>query len=222
MNICLIPARGGSKRIPHKNIKEFFGEPIIAYAISTAREVFDVVVVSTDDATIASIALNYRADIFMRSKETSTDEAMLADVILEYINKVDFKSISLCCLLPCTPLLKAENLQEALQLYETGFPDSVVPVVQYPLPYQRALMIDSMKIKMINEGMYNVRSQDLPPIYYDPGQFWILNKYSFLDYKKLYMPNSIPYLMSEMNTQDVDTIEDWEMLELKYRRLNNG
>jgi len=223
MNICLIPARGGSKRIPYKNIKEFKGQPIINYAIQTAikSELFDEIVVSTDDELIKKELDIFKSKviIFDRSKETATDDAMLADVILEFMDKgYVYKQDILCCLLPCTPLLDQKHLQDAYRLYNNSV-DSVVPVVQYSQPYQRALRCSgNNKVRMLNEDYYNIKSQDLLPVYYDPGAFWILNPTSFKEYKKLYMPMSVPFEMSELETQDIDTPEDWKMLELKYMR----
>lgn len=219
MNICLIPARGGSKRIPYKNIKKFFGLPIIHYPIITAinSKVFDKVIVSTDDEKIINETKHFDIEIFNRSKETSTDEAMLADVICEYLDKSKEFIDTICCLLPCTPLINRDDLKDAYGLYNNTI-DSIVPVVEYSQPYQRALFINTdKKVEMINKDFYNVRSQDLLSVYYDPGQFWILNTGSFKKYRKLYMPKSIPFLMSEENVQDVDTIQDWKILERKFR-----
>lgn len=219
MNTCLIPARGGSKRIILKNIALFQGVPIIQYPILNASLLFDKVVVSTDNKQIKQVVSQYGVEIFNRSTETATDEAMLADVILEYLKKEQPEI--LCCLLPCTPLLRYSRLKAALDIYKS-VPniDSLVPIVAYSQPYQRALVCEYGKVKMVDENFYNVRSQDLDSIYYDPGQFWIINPKSFKKYKKLYMPNSVPFLMSEFETQDIDTVEDWVMLDMKYRRQN--
>jgi pseudaminic acid cytidylyltransferase len=213
---CIIPARGGSKRIPYKNIREFCGVPIIAYPIRSALQsgLFDNVIVSTDDPKIAKVAQHWGSKLHWRSEKNSDDHAMLADVLEEVISESPCDIV--CCLLPCTPLVRYETLRKAWSLLKTH--NAVVPVVQYSQPYRRALYIDDDNVAMIDPSMYNVRSQDLAPVYYDPGCFWFLKVPAFMEHKMLYPPDSMPFVMDEAQTQDIDTEEDWEMLRLKFKR----
>jgi pseudaminic acid cytidylyltransferase len=212
---CIIPARGGSKRIPYKNIREFCGVPIIAYPIRSALQsgLFDNVIVSTDDPKIAKVAQNWGAKPHWRSEKNSDDHAMLADVLLEVLDHRPCDKV--CLLLPCTPLVNHNDLIAAYDLMDEH--NAVVPVVRYAQPYQRALYVDDGNVAMIDPSMYNVRSQDLPPVYYDPGAFWFLDVPAFREYKVLYPPDSVPYELDEMRAQDIDTEEDLTMLELKWK-----
>jgi|TARA_B110000090_G_C13276869_1_gene406470 pseudaminic acid cytidylyltransferase len=226
-NICIIPARGGSKRIPRKNIKEFLGKPIIAYSIKAAidSKLFDEVIVSTDDLEIANIAKKYGAKVpFMRSAKNSNDFATTFDVIEEVINNYKNKSIefdNLCCLYPCAPFVNPDILQRAYnQLIEKVF-DSIFPVIAYGFPIQRALRINQGKASMIFEENLNVRSQDLEESFHDAGQFYWSNSNKLLLSKKLLTNNTGGIVISELVSQDIDTETDWKLAELKYS-LSNG
>lgn len=226
--ICIITARGGSKRIPRKNIKNFCGKPIIAYSIEAAMtsQIFNTVMVSTDDEEIAQIAKQYGAAVpFLRSQENSDGYASTADVIIEVINEYQNLGIifdNICCLYPTAPFVTSSNLREGHEmLYKNNF-DSVFSVCTFSSPILRALKISSSKkIDMIWEENINKRSQDLQPTYYDAGQFYWLNTNSFLKDKKLFTNNSGGFIRPEMEVQDIDNYSDWKLAEIKFKILNN-
>jgi len=226
--LAIIPARGGSKRIPNKNIKDFLGKPIIAYSIKTAlsSNLFDEVMVSTDDDEIAKIALDFGASVpFLRSKDNANDYAVLADVIEEVIIKysqIDKAFDSICCILPTAPFINTQIIVESYdRLLEYDF-DSVFPVLEFSFPIQRALKIQNKKVAMVNEEHLNTRSQDLDPRYHDAGQFYWLKTNRFSINKKLFSQNSGAIVISELEAQDIDTETDWKLAEIKYKLLHNG
>lgn len=220
--LCIIPARGGSKRIPRKNIKDFFGKPIIAYTIETAiqSQLFDEVMVSTDDDEIAEIAIHYGAKVpFKRSVESSNDTAILADVVSETLEQYQEQGKEfdfVCCLLPTAVLVKVDYLNSALDKLMKGGITAVVSIIKYGSPIQRALKINQGFVEM-DSRYINVRSQDLQPHYFDAGQFYWLKTKEFLKEKKIFLKEAGYIELPEYNAQDVDTPEDWKMLEIKYR-----
>lgn len=223
--VAIIPARGGSKRIPRKNIKDFCGKPMISYAIQAAKEsgVFDTIMVSTDDEEIVSISLEFGAKVpFIRSKETSSDFATTYDVLEEVLNeflKIGNKYDEICCLYPCVPLLKGNVLHEAYnQWHESGL-DSMISTCVFPAPIEWAMNITNSMLKPVNREMLNVRSQDLTPKYFDAGMFYFCKTESLLLEKSLVTNKTGAYIMNEMNCQDIDTINDWKTAEIKYRVL---
>jgi len=224
-NIAIIPARGGSKRIPRKNIKDFFGKPIIAYSIEAALNsgVFDEVMVSTDDIEIAEIAKKYGAKIpFFRSSELSNDMAMTAPVLVEVLN--EYKKLGNefeygCCIYPCAPFINPEKLKEGLESMKEKKVDNAVPVVQFSYPIQRALKIENNQLSMILPENMNMRSQDLMPTYHDIGQYYCFKIESFLAEPTLFSKNTVPIITPESQVQDIDTEEDWEIAEIKYKML---
>ena len=222
-NLCIIPARGGSKRIPRKNIKEFLGEPIISYSIQLAlgSELFDEVMVSTDDEEIAKIAKKFGAKVpFMRSTENSNDFATTFDVIEEVIQvyKSQGKEFeNLCCLYSCAPLISNELLLKSYDLLIRGKFDSVFPIIAYSFPIQRALRIDQRRVSMMLEENLNVRSQDLEDSFHDAGQFYWCNIKQLLVSRKILTQNTGGVKISELEAQDIDTEIDWKMAELKYQ-----
>ncbi len=223
--IAIIPARGGSKRIPRKNIKEFCSKPIIAYSIEAALQsgVFTEVMVSTDDQEIAEIAQRYGAKVpFMRSPEMSSDMAMTAPVLIEVMNK--YKELGkvfeqLCCIYPTAPFISAQRLNQAMTLLISEKVDGVLPIVQYSYPPQRCLVMRENRAKMLYPENYNVRSQDLEPIYHDCGQFYCLRTDSLFAEQKLFCQNTLPIVIPESEAQDIDNEEDWKMAEIKFRML---
>jgi pseudaminic acid cytidylyltransferase len=222
-NICIIPARGGSKRIPRKNIKEFLGIPIIAYSIQAALDsgLFDEVMVSTDDLEIADIAKKYGAKVpFMRSAKNSDDFATTFDVIKEVINYYKEQSIefdNLCCLYSCAPFVNPKVLLRAYnQLTKKKF-DTVFSIIPFSFPIQRALRVNQGKVSMILEANLNIRSQDLEKSFHDSGQFYWCNTKQLLISKKLITSNSGGIEISELDAQDIDTDMDWDLAELKYQ-----
>jgi N-acylneuraminate cytidylyltransferase len=226
--IAIIPARGGSKRIPRKNIKDFLGKPIIAYSIDAALNsgVFGEVMVSTDDQWIADIAMKYGASIpFFRSPEMSTDMAMTAPVLTEVLNEYKKRGRSFdhcCCIYPCAPFVTPKKLSEGMELLMSSGADSVLPVVKFSYPPLRGLVIRNGKMQMLFPENYNVRSQDLEPMYHDAGQFYCIKTDSLIKECKLYCENTLPLELSDLEVQDIDTIDDWKIAELKYKILNYG
>jgi pseudaminic acid cytidylyltransferase len=222
-SIAIIPARGGSKRIPQKNIRNFLGKPIIAYSIDCALKsgLFSEVMVSTDDEGIASIAKTYGAKIpFYRSQENSNDFATLSDVISEVVGC--YKEIGKqfdygCCILPTAPFITIEKLKEALlMLMNQGF-DSVRPIVKFSYPLQRAFrLLSDNSVQMFYPEYAQSRSQDLEPAYHDAGQF-----YWFKTDKMLKGTNKGGMVVNEIEVQDIDTIDDWEIAEIKMKILNS-
>ncbi len=224
-SIAIITARGGSKRIPRKNIKEFLGKPIIAYSIEAAiaSEVFDEVMVSTDDTEIAEIAKKYGAKVpFLRSKETSNDFATTADVITEVLNqyKSEGKSFdSFVCIYPTAPFITSNKLMEAFALFEKNGADALIPVVKYSFPPQRGFVCKGDFIQYQYPEYALTRSQDLEPVYHDCGQFYVCNTKRFLETKAIVMEKTVPYVIPETEVQDIDTLTDWKLAEEKYRML---
>lgn len=224
-SIAIITARGGSKRIPRKNIKDFLGAPIIKYPIEAALKAkcFDEVMVSTDDEEISDIAISYGAKVpFFRSKETSDDHAdtvsVLKEVIIEYRKRgIDFTY--LCGIYPTAPFITAQKLIEAMKkLKETGA-DSVLPVTRFSYPIQRALKKENNKIFMIWPENYFARSQDLTPAFHDTGQFYCMRTEKMLEGSKYLLNFTIPFELSNLEVQDIDNEDDWEIAELKYQWL---
>ncbi|MEN8912614.1 MAG: pseudaminic acid cytidylyltransferase [Polaribacter sp.] len=226
-NICIIPARGGSKRIPRKNIKPFLGKPIIAYSIQAAldSELFDEVMVSTDDAEIAEIAKQYGAKVpFMRSSKNSDDFATTFDVIEEviqnYKRELNKEFENLCCLYSCAPFVTSKTLSQAyIKLIENNF-DTVFPIIAFSFPIQRALGENEGKVRMIQEENLTVRSQDLEERFHDAGQFYWGKTNKLLLNKKLLTSNTGGIKISELEAQDIDTETDWKLAEIKYQLIN--
>lgn len=224
--IAIITARGGSKRIPHKNIKPFLGKPILCYSIEAAVKsaIFDTVMVSTDDEEIAEIAKKAGAEVpFMRSEATSNDYATTADVITEVLDmyeKRGQKFEEACVIYPTAPFLTAQALQEAMKILRKEQADSVLPVVRFSFPPQRCVVLkDGYLVPKWPECM-PMRSQDLEPYYHDCGQFYCVRVESFMKQKKLVMEHTAPYIQDEINVQDIDTLQDWKIAEMKYRILH--
>ena len=225
-NVAIITARGGSKRIPRKNIREFCGKPIIAYSIRAALEshAFEEVMVSTDSEEIAGIAKQYGADVpFFRSEETSNDFATTADVIAEVLGmyKDSGKTFDcFACLYPTAPFLTGDILSDAMRLMEGA--DAVIPVVRYSFPPQRAFVIKNGNVAYQYPQFERTRSQDLEPIYHDCGQFYICRCDPFLQHHSLILPETKPFIMPEEQVQDIDTMSDWEIAEAKYKVLQKA
>ncbi len=226
-NIAIIPARGGSKRIPRKNLKSFLDKPIIAYSIEAALKsgLFTEVMVSTDDAEIAEVARKYGAQVpFLRSPETSDDFATTAAVLLEVLEnyKVQGKDITYaCCIYPTAPLLQSETLAQGYELIQHQNFDTVFPVLKYSYPIWRSLKIEESKALLNWPENLTKRSQDLPDAYHDAGQFYWFNTHAFLTKQALFTDNSGVITLDELEAQDIDTLTDWKLAELKYKLLHN-
>lgn len=222
-SICIIPARGGSKRILRKNVKLFLGKPIIAYSIEAAisSELFDEVMVSTDDPEIAKIAIEYGAKVpFYRSEKSSSDYATTFDVIEEVLNKYKEEGRFFdyaCCVYACAPLIQVKTLIKAFQLLVKEKFDAVFPVVPFSFPIQRALKISEGKVSFVNNEHALTRSQDLESRYHDVGQFYFMNCETILTKGVLISENSGVVLISELLAQDIDNQVDWSLAEIKYK-----
>ncbi|MCF8372129.1 MAG: pseudaminic acid cytidylyltransferase [Bacteroidales bacterium] len=227
-NIAIIPARGGSKRIPGKNIKDFLGKPVIVYSIEIAIEsgLFDEIMVSTDDHQIAKVAREAGANVpVMRSGKNADDHATLADVVLEvveYYKKEGKVFDKICCILPTAPLIKIVRLMQGHEMLNEEDYTSVVPVVPFSFPILRSFKINEKNILEANWPEYfTKRSQDLPPSYHDSGSFYWVEYNSFVNEKSLLTQKSTALILDEIEVQDIDSETDWKLTELKYK-LNHG
>lgn len=222
--ICIITARGGSKRIPKKNIKEFCGKPIIAYSIEAAlkSKLFDEIMVSTDSDEIAKVAIKYGANVpFMRSDTTSNDYAGTGDVLNEVISEYKKSGREfdyMACIYPTAPFVTAEKLQDAYKLMVENQADAVSPYVSFSFPPQRGYFIREGKLVPFDIESLPKRSQDLEKIYHDCGQFYFYDCAVFSGRKKgngKHIPIEIP----ESEVQDIDNMEDWKLAEMKYKMM---
>lgn len=224
-SIAIIPARGGSKRIPRKNVREFFGKPIIAFSIEAAIQsgVFDEVIVSTDDENIKLIAQKYGASVpFLRSKENSNDFATTADVLIEVLDCLNSKDNNydiLSCIYPTAPFITADKIRDAYCEFIASNSSSMISVVPYSYPPSRGLIIENERVHFLYRNSEQRRTQDLQNIYHDAGQFYFARINDFYLEKSLYTENTIPYILSELEAQDIDSEEDWILAELKYVML---
>lgn len=224
--IAVITARGGSKRIPRKNIRDFCGKPILAYSIEAALASgsFDTVMVSTEDKEIAEIAEGYGAEVpFFRSGRNADDFAATRDVLREVLEEYESRGERfdvMCCIYPTAPFVTAQRLREAAELLEKNGADSVLPVVRFSFPPQRCVIVKDGAVQFKWPEYAQARSQDLEPYYHDAGQFYCLKVESFREQNVMVMKRTIPLILSEMEIQDIDTEEDWRLAELKYRLLH--
>ena len=225
--LAIITARGGSKRIPRKNIKPFNGFPIIKYSIDAAigSNEFDEIMVSTDDIEIAEIAKKYGACVpFLRSAKNSDDYSGTADVLEEVILEYKKKNKNfdyVCCLYPTAPFVTSEIIKNAMSQLVDKDADCVLPVVSYSYPVQRSLKIENGLAFMNWPENYFARSQDLSPFFHDCGQFYCMNIKSLLEQKKLFAKKTIPIVISELEMQDIDNETDWKLAELKYKLIHS-
>ena len=222
-SVAIITARGGSKRIPGKNIKNFCGKPIIAYSISAAIEsgAFDTVMVSTDDEKIAEIAKAAGAEIpFFRSDETAGDYATTDQVIAEVLNtyKENGKNFDkFCCIYPTAPFITAGRLKEAMDKLDEH--ESVTPVCQFSYPPQRGFVVENGRLVRKYPEFATVRSQDLDKLYHDSGQFYACRTDAFFRDGTTDVEDMVPIVLDEDEVQDIDTPKDWEIAEAKFKRL---
>ncbi len=224
--LAIITARGGSKRIPRKNIKEFCGKPIIAYSIEAAlgSGIFDEVMVSTDDEEIAEVALAYGAKVpFYRSEATSNDYATTNDVLVEVITEYEKrgqKFDAFCCLYPTAPFISADRLKNAMELLEESGADKVFPVVAFSFPPQRAVVIQEGQLVFKYPEYTYARSQDLEKQYHDVGQFYCFKTSALFENASFWSGKILPLEISELEVQDIDNQTDWEIAEMKWEILN--
>lgn len=226
-NLAIIPARGGSKRIPRKNIKDFLGKPIIAYSIEAVLQsgLFDEVMVSTDDHEIAEIAKKHGAKVpFYRSVENANDYATTLAVIEEVVSKYkkDFNQEFdlVCCVYPTAPLIKVKHLSNGLELLKSNNFASVFPVVAFGYPVWRGVeLVDGCKAEMVWPEYQNERSQDLRKVYHDAGQWYWLNMKQLK--KSIFSKNTGVVVLAQEEVQDIDTEDDWLIAQMKYEYLQS-
>lgn len=222
-NLAIIPARGGSKRIPRKNIRPFVGRPILAYSIEAALQsgLFSEVMVSTDDEEIAETALRYGATVpFLRSPENANDYAPTLAVIQEVLEQYEPRRFDLgCCIYATAPLIQPAQLRDGLQLLQQNDYDVVFPVVAFSYPVWRALNRNPDGKTQMQWPEYQMsRSQDLSPLYHDAGQWYWFNPQRIST--GLFTPNTGTIVLSEDQVQDIDTPTDWRLAEMKYHLLS--
>lgn len=226
-NLAIITARGGSKRIPKKNIKDFCGKPIIEYSIKAAikAEIFDEVMVSTDNEEIADIARKAGAQVpFLRSRKTSDDYATTADVLLEVLeeyNKIGKTFKYIVCIYPTAPFITPERICNGINLLKEKKAGMIMPIVKFSFPPQRGMIFDGEIIRPKWPENRNLRSQDLEAIYHDCGQFYCYDAKKFISSRGQFLEGIIPMIIPEAEVQDIDTEEDWKIAEMKYKLINN-
>lgn len=226
MNVAVIPARGGSKRIPRKNIKEFCGKPMIAYSIEAALQsgCFDKIIVSTDDSEIAQVAKSYGAEVpFIRPKELSNDYTGTIPVIrhaIDWLVKQGSDPNLVCCLYATAPFVTAEYLQQGLQQLEETNAAYAFTVTSYAFPIQRAIKLNpELGVEMFDANNFNARSQDLEEAWHDAGQFYWGRVGAWLSEKIIFGADSTPVVLPRHRVQDIDTPEDWERAEWLFKAL---
>tara|TARA_R110002167_G_scaffold65637_3_gene185742 strand:- start:1356 stop:2057 length:702 start_codon:yes stop_codon:yes gene_type:complete len=224
VNIAIIPARGGSKRIPGKNIKMFAGKPLIAYSIEAAKEsgLFDKIIISTDSEEVAEVAKSYGADVpFIRPQDLSNDFVGTRPVTnhgIKYCIEHFYKPEFCCCIYATAPFLQAKYLQQGLDLLKQDSEKSFAfSVTSFPFPVQRALKIDQAGISAMFPEDIGKRSQDLQEAYHDAGQFYWGRSDDYLSNKKIFSQHSLAVVLPRHLVQDIDTPEDWLQAELMYQ-----
>ncbi len=228
MRVAVIPARGGSKRIPRKNIKAFCGKPMIAWSIEAAlaSECFDAVVVSTDDAEIAEVAKSYGASVpFVRPPELADDHTGTIPVIahaVQWFIDSGQRPDHVCCIYATAPFLTAEAIKAGLQILESRESDYVFSVTSYAFPIQRAVRLSQdEKIEMFQPEHFSTRSQDLEEAYHDAGQFYWGMTDAWLEKRMIFGKNSSIVLLPRHRVQDIDNFEDWARAEWMFKAMQN-
>ena len=229
MKLAVIPARGGSKRIPRKNIKDFFGRPMIAWSIAAARDsgCFDRIVVSTDDAEIAAVARAHGAETpFVRPLELADDHTptipVIAHAIQWYLDRGEAIDAA-CCIYATAPFVRAEDIKRGLEILENEETDYAFSVTSYPFPIQRAIRITTdQRVEMFQPEHFKTRSQDLEEAWHDAGQFYWGKTHAWLQEKPLFSHDAAPIPIPRYQVQDIDTAEDWLQAELIFAALKNS
>ena len=223
MRVAIIPARGGSKRIHRKNIKDFCGKPMIAWPIEAAKVsgLFDHIIVSTDDAEIAGVAKAWGAEVpFVRPPKLSDDQASTDSVVLHAAQECQRIYGSLkqgCCIYPTSPFLQAGDLKKGLDMLVAHQAPSVFPVVRYDFPIEQAFVLDGARPRAKWPEKLDERSQDLPDHYHDAGMFYWFDAEKFFVDSRLFCLDSTTFVISRDRCQDINTPEDWEYAEIKFR-----
>lgn len=227
MKLAIIPARGGSKRIPRKNIKPFCGKPMIVWSIEAAQAsgCFDRIIVTTDDDEIADVARTYGAEVpFMRPPELSDDYTGTIPVVAHAVNCMSEQVGPVqyaCCLYATAPFVRAQDLRKGLELLQHSNAQYAFTVTNFVAPIQRAFRITKdQRIEMFNPEYFETRSQDLEEAYHDAGQFYWGNASAWLSKSPLYSEFALPIMLPRYRVQDIDTIDDWTRAELMFEILN--
>ncbi len=222
-NICIIPARYGSKRIPKKNIKCFLGKPVISYSIEAALEsnLFSEVMVSTDSNEIAGISKEFGASIpFLRSTENAGDQATTASVLIEVLG--NYKKMgkvfdNVLCLYPAAPLVSTKEIVASFEALNESALDAIFPVIKYSTPILRSYSLKDGLLSMNNPEYRNTRTQDLERAYFDAGQFYWFKAIKFLENKDIITDRCGGIEVLETDFQDIDNLVDWDIAEMKYK-----
>ena len=229
MIVCIIPARGGSKRIPRKNIKVFLGKPMIAYSIEAALKsgCFDRVIVSTDDQKIAEVSKKYGAEVpFIRPNELANDHAGTLPVIkhaIEWFEEHVSKLSEVCCLYATAPFVQASSIKQAYKQLQATQADYCFSVTSFAFPIQRAIKItQEQRVEMFYPEHFNTRSQDLEEAYHDAGQFYWGKAEAFKQLKPLFSEHASLFILPRYVVQDIDTQEDWVRAEIMYQVLKQS
>lgn len=221
--VAIILARGGSKRIPRKNVRPFLGQPVLQYPIRSALDsgCFDEVMVSTDDDEIAAMSVAMGASVpFRRSAENSADQSTTTSALLEVIAQYRSQGREfdyVCGMYAATPLVTPKHLQDGWDLMRASSDhDTVMPVIRFGYPIQRAFGIGNGLLKLMHPENEFTRSQDLQTAYHDAGQWYWMRRTSFEQQRKVFMQHCVPLVLSEMEVQDIDNEDDWKLAEVKY------
>jgi pseudaminic acid cytidylyltransferase len=227
MILAVIPARGGSKRIPRKNIKPFCGKPMIAWSIEAAlqSECFDEVVVSTDDQEIADVARAHGARVpFIRPASLSDDHTGTIPVVrhaIEWFQQSGRPPAQVCCIYATAPFIQAEDLRRGLELMRSSDCSYAFSVTSYPFPIQRAIRITPLgRVEMFQPEFFNTRSQELQVAWHDAGQFYWGRVQAWLEGQVVFSPASVPIPLPRYRVQDIDIPEDWERAEWLFKALH--
>jgi pseudaminic acid cytidylyltransferase len=223
MKLGVILARGGSKRIPKKNIKSFLGRPVISYAIQAAKNsnLFDKIIISTDSDEIAKVAINQGVEApFLRPDELAGDHATTDEAFIHAIKSFKNDIKYACCLYPVTPLLTAKHLEDSFKILSKFNATSSFPVAESPFPYQRGLQVKNKRIYPLDKKMSLKRTQDLENIFYDLGQFYWVNVKKYLEEGRVWSSESTPLVLDKYELIDIDDLKDWKFAEEIYKLRN--
>lgn len=226
MTVCMIPARGGSKRIPRKNIKPFCGKPMIRWSIDAAREsgVFDRILVSTDDPEIAALAQDAGAEVpFLRPAALADDHATTAAVVVHTLDHLASEGAEpevICCLYATAPFVRPEDIRTGARMLAGA--DFVLPVTTFAFPIQRAVRLKGEGLEMFDPSTLLTRSQDLEEAYHDVGQFYWGTARAWREGRRLFGAGTRPLILPRHRVQDIDTPEDWTRAEAMFRALKDG
>ena len=227
MRVAIIPARGGSKRISRKNVRDFVGKPIIAYPIETAisSDLFDHVIVSTDDDEIAEMAERYGADVPFRRPPALGDDYTSTDTVLIHAlgecRRIFGAVQQCCCIYPANPFLDAVDLHRGLDLLVTHQATSAFPLVRYDFPIEQAFVLEGARPRPRWPDQMMARSQDLIEHFHDAGIFYWCDVEKFLQVERLFTEDAAAFVIPSERCQDINTLDDWARAEYKYRLLSS-